>query len=161
MKSSNMIVERAVQGSRNRQYAKILVGYDSSENSKRALGKAIELAKVLGSEVRLVMVEDTVGYVPSLAGMMYPPNVRQNLLEQGKALLKEAVNSVKEAGITNVSGSVEEGSPADMILAHASDYKADLIVLGRRGIRGIERFLMGSASSAVVSHSGCDVLVVT
>ncbi|TLY04545.1 MAG: universal stress protein, partial [Thaumarchaeota archaeon] len=37
-----MIVERAVQGSRNRQYAKILVGYDGSENSKRALRKAIE-----------------------------------------------------------------------------------------------------------------------
>lgn len=155
-----MIVERAVQGSRNRQYAKILVGYDGSENSKRALRKAIELAKVLGSEVRLVTVEDTIGYVPSLAGMVYPPNLRQNLLKQGNALLKEAVNFAKEAGITNVSGSVEEGSPADMVLACASDYKADLIVLGRRGIRGIERFLMGSVSSAVVSHSGCDVLVV-
>ena len=155
-----MVVEHTAQGSRNRRYARILVGYDGSENSKRALGKAIELAKVLGSEVRLVTVEDTVGYVPSLAGMVYPPNVRQNLLEQGNALLKEAMNFVKEAGITNVSGSVEEGSPADMILAYASNCKADLIVLGRRGIRGIERFLMGSISSAVVSHSGCDVLVV-
>src|SRR3989449_2867199 len=138
-----MIVERAVQGSRNRQYAKILVGYDGSETSKRALRKAIELAKVLGSEVRLVTVEDTIGYVPSLAGMVYPPNLRQNLLKQGNALLKEAVNFAKEAGITNVSGSVEEGSPADMVLAYASDCKADLIVLGRRGIRGIERFLRG------------------
>ena|SRR5438309_5057735 len=85
-----MSVERIAQGSRNRRYARILVGYDGSENSKRALGKAIELAKVLSSEVRLVMVEDTIGYVPSLAGMVYPPNVRQSLLEQGKALLKEA-----------------------------------------------------------------------
>ena len=153
-------VERTTQSSRNRCYARILVGYDGSENSKRALRKAIELAKVLDSEVRLVTVEDTIGYVPSLAGMVYPPNLRQNLLKQGNALLEEAVNLAKEAGITNVSGSVEEGSPADMILAYASAYKADLIVLGRRGIRGIERFLMGSVSSAVVSHSGCDVLVV-
>jgi|SRR2546425_6115852 len=155
-----MVVERTAQSSRNRHYARILVGYDGSENSKRSLRKAIELAKVLGSEVRIVTVEDTIGYVPSLAGVVYPPNLRKSLLEQGNTLLKEAINSVKEAGITNVLGSVEEGSPADMILAYASDCKADLIVLGRRGIRGIERFLMGSVSSAVVSHSGCDVLVV-
>jgi nucleotide-binding universal stress UspA family protein len=155
-----MVVERTARGSGNRQYARILVGYDGSENSKRALRKAIELAKVLGSEVRLVAVEDTIGYVPSLAGVVYPPNMRRSLLEQGNALLKEAMNLMREAGITNVSGSVKEGSPADVILAYASDYKADLIVLGRRGIRGIERFLMGSVSSAVVSHSECDVLVV-
>src|SRR2546422_10896206 len=104
-----MVLEHTAQGSRNRRYARILVGYDSSENSKRALTKAIELAKVLGSEVRLVTVEDTVGYVPSLAGMVYPPNLRQNLLKQGNALLKEAMNFAKEAGITNVSGSVGEG----------------------------------------------------
>ncbi len=155
-----MVMERTTQSSRNRPYGRILVGYDGSENSKRALRKATELAKVHGSELRIVTVEDTVGYVPSLSSMMYPPNVRESLLEQGNALLKEALNSVKEAGIANVLGSVEEGSPADMILAYASDCKADLIVLGRRGIRGIERFLMWSVSSAVVSHSGFDVLVV-
>lgn len=55
---------------------------------------------------------------------------------------------------------VEEGYPAGCILNLAAGSCADLIVLGRRGISGVERFFLGGVSSNVVAHSKCDVLVV-
>ncbi len=47
-----------------------------------------------------------------------------------------------------------------MILTLATEYKVNLIVVGRRGMRALERFLMGSVSTAVINHAKCDVLVV-
>jgi nucleotide-binding universal stress UspA family protein len=47
-----------------------------------------------------------------------------------------------------------------MILTMATEFKSNLIVVGRRGMRGLARFLMGSVSTAVISQAKCDVLVV-
>ncbi len=143
-----------------RPYRRILVGYDGSGNSKRALLKAIDLAREFQSDLRIITAVDTTTYAARLAGQMYPDNLRKIILDDGKALLAEGLSTAKDAGISKVWGSVEEGSPADMLLTSALDAKAGLIVVGRRGIRGIERFLMGSVSNSVVSHSECDVLVV-
>jgi nucleotide-binding universal stress UspA family protein len=142
-------------------YKTILVGYDGSENAKRALGKAIKLMskETKESELRIVVVADTKG-----RALLQPEDAlgeaRRNALETGKNLLSDATYLAKHGGIADVYGSVEEGQPADMILALASEYKADLIVVGRRGVRGLQRFLMGSVSSAVIDHATCDVLVV-
>jgi nucleotide-binding universal stress UspA family protein len=75
-------------------------------------------------------------------------------------LISEAVDAAKQAGVTISHSSVEEGRPSNMILDKASRIKADLIVIGRRGIRGLRRFLIGSVSSSVVNEAQCDVLVV-
>lgn len=142
------------------EYKKILVGYDGSENAKRALDRAIEIAREeKGPELRIVVVADTKGRgsfqleAPASA-------VRSAILEQAKNIASDAAYIAKHAGILDVYSSVEEGQPADMILTLASEYKADLIVVGRRGIRGLQRFLMGSVSSAVISNASTDVLVV-
>lgn len=84
----------------------------------------------------------------------------EEIRENAKSLVNAALDRAKGAGLKNVYASAEEGQPADMILTLASEYKSDLIVVGRRGIRGLERFLMGSVSSAVINHAKCDVLVV-
>jgi nucleotide-binding universal stress UspA family protein len=80
--------------------------------------------------------------------------------ENAENLVRAAQDIAKSAGLKNVYASDEEGQPADMILTLAAEYKSDLIVVGRRGMRGLERFLMGSVSTAVINHAKCDVLVV-
>ena len=141
-------------------YKMILVGYDGSENAKRALGRAVQLAKTDDSspELRIVVVADTGGHA------LFQPDrataETRNTLESAKNLLSDAIYTSKEGGVSQPYGSVEEGHPASMILTLASEYKADLIVVGRRGVRGLQRFLMGSVSSAVISNALCDVLVV-
>ena len=135
-----------------------MIGYDGSDNSKRALTKAIELAKSSDSRLIIVVAVETAGHVAYAAGQSYEV-FRNEMIAQAKNLLTEASDAATHAGI-KVFASVEEGRPADTILARALEYKVDLIVVGSRGIRGVERLLMGSVSSAIVSRSQCDVLVV-
>lgn len=52
------------------------------------------------------------------------------------------------------------GDPAEEIIRLANIYKADLIVIGSRGLTGINRILLGSVSSQVVADAHCSVLVV-
>ena len=83
----------------------------------------------------------------------------KQIIKEGRRSLEEALTTAKEAG-RDVSGSVEDGHPSEIILRLAESEDIDLIVLGRRGISGVERFLMGGISSSVVNHSKCDVLIV-
>ena len=55
---------------------------------------------------------------------------------------------------------VREGQPAEVIIDVANQEQADLIVVGSRGLTGIQRYLMGSVSSKVSEHAPCSVMVV-
>jgi len=139
-------------------YRKVLVGYDGSDNSRRALKRAIEIVKQSSGELRILVVVDTISFsARSMA--QFSSSVTNAMFEQAETTLAEALDAAKKAGV-KAWGQVESGGPSDMILAYAAETKADLIVVGRRGMRGIMRFLMGSVSSSVMSHSECDVLVV-
>ena len=140
-------------------FERILVGYDGSDNAKRALNRAIELARQSKGELRIAVVADTMRYTATASGGIY-----KRVNEQTKAnavnLASDALNIARAAGLKEVYASDEEGQPADMLLTLATEYKVNLIVVGRRGMRGLERFLMGSVSTAVINHAKCDVLVV-
>jgi len=140
-------------------FDRILVGYDGSENAERALSRAIDLAKQSKGELRITVVADTMSYVAYANGAMYR-RFNQQTKENAKSLASSALDTAKAAGLKDVFASDEEGQPADMILTLATEFKVNLIVVGRRGMRGLERFLMGSVSTAVLNHAKCDVLVV-
>jgi nucleotide-binding universal stress UspA family protein len=140
-------------------YKKILVCYDGSENSTRALQRGIVIAKETGGEMYVVVAADTYNIQARYLERYYS-DLRKIILHDCKNDLAEALDVSKRSGLVGVRGSLEEGHPAEVILAKASEVDADLIVLGRRGLRGVQRFLLGSVSSSVVSHSTCDVLVV-
>jgi nucleotide-binding universal stress UspA family protein len=127
------------------RYQRILIAYDGSENAERALSKAISLAKVQGAPLSIVVV--------------LPPSAYEETVENGKKFLGKAAATARQA-IIDVSEILRDGQPADEILQAAEEQTADLIVIGRRGLSGVERFLQGGVSSAVVTHSKCDVLVV-
>ncbi len=146
--------------SRKAIYGRVLVGYDGSDNATRALNRAIEIARQSNGELRIAVVADTTSFTASAATGGVYRRYDEKTRENAKNLVDAALDAAKAAGLRDVYGSVEEGQPADMILTLATEYKADLIVVGRRGIRGLERFLMGSVSSAVINHAKCDVLVV-
>lgn len=59
-----------------------------------------------------------------------------------------------------VESLIEPGYPSSKILETASDWHADLIVLGRQGRGGLEDFLVGSVSKDVAQEAACDVLLV-
>ncbi|HUI01046.1 MAG TPA: universal stress protein [Nitrososphaerales archaeon] len=138
-------------------FQRIIVGYDGSDNARRALSTSIGLAKQSKGELRIAVVADTMRYAGA-AGMYqrYNEETKQN----AENLAEVALEQAKKAGVDTAYASAEEGQPADMILTLATEYKSELIVVGRRGMRGIQRFLMGSVSTAVINHAKCDVLIV-
>jgi nucleotide-binding universal stress UspA family protein len=140
-------------------FGKILVGYDGSENAVRALNRAIELTKQSKGGLRIVVVADTMSYAAYASGGMYG-RFNDQTKQNAENLASAALDIAKVAGLKDVYASAEEGQPADMILTLASEYKVNLIVVGRRGVRGLARFLIGSVSTAVINHAKCDVLVV-
>lgn len=143
----------------SQDYRKILVAYDGSKNSERALARAAVLASRSGASLTVITV---VNLTVSAWGPMTPPipeEVFEDMTDSGKKMLDQAVAKVRPI-LPQADGLVEEGNPADCILSVAERDKVDLIVLGRRGISGVERFLLGGVSSRVVDHSKCDVVVV-
>ena len=81
------------------------------------------------------------------------------LREQANVLLAKATEELSRSGL-NVTPALIEGDPKSQIIDIASDWHADLIVLGSHGRRGLDRFLMGSVSEAVVRYAHCSVEIV-
>lgn len=138
---------------------RILLGYDGSKNAKLALARATEMTKTSDSDLMIVVVASVPNPAP-YAQRSYYEELHSEKIERSQNLLAEALEMAKAAGVAKVSGMVKEGFPAETIVSHASEKKADMIVVGRRGIRGVERKLIGSVSSSVLAQSKCDVLVV-
>ena len=142
-------------------YKCILVGYDGSEESKRAVARAVEIAKAVGARLRIATV------VPPptvfLGELLIPEQVDVSALEsQARQSLESLAKEIREAAQLNtVETVVLVGDPATELVSHAESEGCDLLVVGRRGRGGIQRLLLGSVSSKVVSMSRhVDVLVV-
>jgi universal stress protein A len=133
----------------------ILVGYDDTEESKRAIRRAGEIAKKFGSKVHVTSVAPILVGGPRSAGpydSSDPPAAHAEQLEHAKALLGEH----------GIEPTLDEahGDPAEMIIEVADKIHADLIVLGTHERPLIERALGLSVSGAVARKAECDVLIV-
>ncbi len=141
-------------------YRKILLGYDGSENSKRALARAIELSRDSNAELAIIYFVDLVAF-QTFAAKHLLAELRDSMVAEAEKLVTDAALTAKQGGVSGVRTLVMQNrDPADAILSAAVEEAADLIVVGRRGVKGVERFLLGSVSSRIVDHSKCDVLVV-
>jgi nucleotide-binding universal stress UspA family protein len=140
-------------------YKRTLVCYDGSDNAMRALQRGITMAKESGGELSVVVAADTRSFAARNLTRYYR-DMRKYIIDYCEEQLSKAIETAKKDGVLSVQGSVEEGHPVDMILAKAFDVNADLVIVGRRGLRGVQRYLLGSVSSSIVGQSTCDVLVV-
>ena len=79
--------------------------------------------------------------------------------EDVDATLAAAAASVESLGV-EVDTHARQGDPADAILDVAEEQKADLIVVGNKGMTGAKRFVLGSVPNKVSHHSPCSVMIV-
>jgi nucleotide-binding universal stress UspA family protein len=75
------------------------------------------------------------------------------LSERAERDLTRTIRRLKEAGFTDVRGSVAVGHPTQLILKEAESINADLVVMGSRGLGAVRRALMGSVSDHVSRHA--------
>ena len=147
-------------GERHRGYlpGTILLAVDGSEEASAAARMAVELADRTDSELHLVHVgEVTPVYHPEMLG--YHARYEE-LQEQARRLLEEQVHEVNSAGGTVSRAHLRMGRPDEEIVVLGEEIGAGLIVTGSRGLGGMRRALMGSASDSIVRHAHCPVLVV-
>lgn len=135
-------------------YERILVATDGSDDARRAADHAIDLARRYGAELHcLYVVETRTAYDNAI---VEPERVRRNQRAEGERAL--ATIEATADGI-DVIGAIEEGIPAETILAYSDDHGIDLLVVGTMGKSAFKTVLLGSTTEALV-RSGKPVLVV-
>jgi nucleotide-binding universal stress UspA family protein len=137
---------------------KILAAIDQSTYAENVLAKAIDLAKREEAELTILSVVE-----PSFADAA-EIGAQQVIFEQFRKNAEEIVNQAqqkaKNQGVAAKTLVLEGTSVASRIVQHAEQHGVDLIVMGHKGRSAIERFLVGSVASRVVTYAPCSVLVV-
>jgi nucleotide-binding universal stress UspA family protein len=134
----------------------ILVPVDGSPYSLKAVEKACEMVKaqppssliLLAVSLSLFDLEDEGHYVAD------------KLRRQAEGALALAKEKAQDLGISPQALIVAGASAADEIVRVAKEEKADLIVIGSRGLAGRTRSFLGGTASKVVTYSPCSVMVV-
>jgi len=85
--------------------------------------------------------------------------IRDEQMKLGGEVVERAAQTLRDAGY-KVTTAVKEGFPKVVIIDHASQWRADLIMLGSHGRKGLDHFLIGSVSEAVARHALCSVQIV-
>lgn len=144
-------------------FKKILVPVDGSPTSGKGLQQAVKLAKAQNATlIVLHVVDENVVTQSALGGGYFIEGLLEGLLENGKKVLAKAVAEAKKQQVTVKPVLIEDiGLPVyEVIVSQAKKLKADVIVIGTHGRRGISRLLMGSDAEGVVRSATVPVLLV-
>ena len=144
-------------------YQRILVPVDGSETSNAGLAEAVKLAKLTGAQLRLMHVIDESPFLMSAEGMAaVSTDVLGLLREGGERVLVQARDMVAAQGIavdTKLYDGIA-GRLSDCVAEQVAQWRADLIVLGTHGRRGVGRMLLGSGAEQVARTATVPVLLV-
>jgi nucleotide-binding universal stress UspA family protein len=143
-------------------FSSIVVGTDGSDTATEAVRQAVDIAKAVGARLELVSA-----YAPVPEGRLRqerrnaPEDVQWaiNPRQEVETSLADAADLAREAGVA-VNTYARQGDPSDAILDVAEEEKADLIVVGNKGMTGAKRFLLGSVPNKVSHHAPCSVLII-
>lgn len=140
---------------------RIIIGMDGSSFADRAVNAVAERSWPKESEVRLVTAVDTVMQLGIDPGT--PSVVKWVEADTGWELIEKAFEaSAEKLRRTGLSASVciKKGSPQHVLIKEAESWGADMVFVGAKGMRGIDRILLGSVSEAVAARAPCSVEVV-
>ena len=143
---------------------RILVPTDFSEEANNALTSALSLANVTKSEILLLhVIEDPhVEAFRTIGESHYDPmdNVYVlKLIERTKSKLEDIVNESRFADI-EISYKIDIGNSYTSIIEHIAKHESSLIVMGTKGVSGLEEILVGSVADKVVRQADCPVITV-
>jgi nucleotide-binding universal stress UspA family protein len=143
-------------------FTRIVVGTDGSDTAAEAVKQAIDLARLTGGTLSIVSayapvpkrrIQGEQEGAPSDIAYEIGPREDVNLV------LDAAAAEARAAGI-EVRTHPVEADPADAILNVAEEIKADLIVVGNKGMTGARRYLLGSVPNNVSHHAPCSVIII-
>jgi nucleotide-binding universal stress UspA family protein len=136
-------------------YRSLLVPFDGSESSKRALSRACDLAKADGAEISVLYV------IPRYEEMMdffKTESIKKSLYQEAEKIIDAAKKLAADKG-AQIKAVVLEGHAEDKIMELAEKMKHDLIVVGTHGWRGMSKAIMGSTAERVIAYAHCPILI--
>ncbi len=135
---------------------KIMLATDGSDESEKALVEALSLAKTCGTALYVVSVVETNPEYTALA-----PKAVEKADADAKVILDAAKARAGQEGVECETISVHGQDVAGLLVQQAEELNADMIVMGRHGRKkGLKKLLLGSTTSALISHAPCKVLVI-
>jgi len=134
---------------------RILVAYDGSESSARAVQFALHGLAGPATELWIV-------YASEAPRSVAEPRTEEEQGSESSAIEESlrAIQSREDPGGRRIHVWVREGRPSAVVLAAAAEVNAELIVVGTRGLRGARRLVLGSVSNELVTRSGRPVAVI-
>jgi len=134
---------------------KLLLATDGSLFSEGAIREAINFAAKCSSKLYALSVLETNPEYETIGS---------NVFEKEEAEVRAHLDSVKarasQKGLDFKTSFLHEAEPQQQIVEQAEEKKADMIVIGRRGRKGLMKVLMGEVAAKVIAHAPCKVLVV-
>ena len=149
--------------SNGKEFQKVVVAFDGSNDSVKAVRLACSVAAKFGSKLTVAHVYSSPTMIFSGGPGMPVPNyseLEDAAKEAAEAVLSRGVHLAAQAGVNAKGELLEAASVVEALVGLATDQKADLIVAGTRGMTGFKKLIVGSVSSGLVGHSNCPVLVV-
>jgi len=138
-------------------YRRILVAYDGSEGSKRALGAAVELAKALRAEVQSISVQEHLPYYSATVGEV--EEAKQQADGFFRRITKEAWDQAALKGV-DLETKVVRGHEVETIVSYCKEGQFDLLVVGFMGYSSIFGRIMGGTTQNLSRLAPCSVLIV-
>ncbi|SRR6266498_473391 len=139
----------------NAHFRHMLVGYDGSPQSEKAVEVAFSLADCIDSTVLIFAVARPPEPATSVELEAVLDDAKEHYEEGFKKIMEKA-----RGHEFNVQTAMAVGHPAEQIIHRAETDGIDLIVLGRRGRSKIARMMLGSVSERVLRYAHCPVMVV-
>lgn len=140
---------------------RIVVGMDASKDARAGLEFLLQMPVPEAAHLTVVSVVPPLPIEASLEPPSEPTFldlVRAPLIEEANTIAKQAAERIAKAGFT-VTTTVVHGHPSHEIVKLAEAERADLVVVGSRGLSDTTRFLIGSVSDGVIKYAPCSVLV--
>jgi nucleotide-binding universal stress UspA family protein len=143
-------------------YKRLIVAYDESPEAKRALTHAVELAKLMDAELRLVTVSEPLPAYVAYADVGFPgakrmlAEERQNFYDK---LQEEAKVRAAEGGVV-ADSVIVEGDEVKSIVDSVTSWNADLLVIGRRHHTSPLSRMWGGTVHEIAERTRCNILAV-
>lgn len=137
-----------------KSFNNILVPYDDSPNSKRALAKAFELSELTNGKITVINV---ISYHKAMGKIIEP--YKESIYDHVKKFFNQIERDASRRDVT-LKEEIMYGNPAEEITNFMKNKKFDLIIMGRRGTSKITGSSLGSVSNALVQNSKIPVLIV-
>ncbi|MDC6168173.1 MULTISPECIES: universal stress protein [unclassified Roseateles] len=142
-------------------FKRIIVPTDGSEITAKAVGTAVQLAKIHGARLYAVSVKEPFPYSAVSEMQPTPPQEFFDAQERiASARVKEVVAAAEAAGVPCEGHTVEALHAWEAVIEHAKTHEADLVVMASHGRRGFQAMLLGSETQKLLTHCTIPVLVV-